>query len=251
MSEEQFPEPVLAPPAEPPQRDPFWGYSDLLLFAGLALPALLAGMALVKGVIYLLQLHPLRAAEAVAQQMVGYLFLSLVLLVIFRLQYGRPFWDSLGWKRIPVPSMWVVIAGCLAALGVVMVAYLIHTPTTSNPMTELIQESRWSLILVGIFGVTVGPLAEELSFRGFLQPLLVRSVGGPGGILLTAVLFGLLHFPEYGNSWRHALLITAAGAAFGWMRHATGSTKASALMHAAYNALFFATLFTQGKSGTV
>jgi membrane protease YdiL (CAAX protease family) len=64
-------------------------------------------------------------------------------------------------------------------------------------------------------------------------------------------LFGLLHFPEYGNSWRHALLITAAGAAFGWMRHATGSTKASALMHAAYNALFFAALFTQGKSGPV
>ena len=66
---------------------------------------------------------------------------------------------------------------------------------------------------------------------------------GAGGILLAAIPFGLLHFPEYGNSWRHALLISGAGVAFGWMRQVTGSTKASTLMHAAYNALFFAALW--------
>jgi membrane protease YdiL (CAAX protease family) len=86
-------------------------------------------------------------------------------------------------------------------------------------------------------------VAEELIFRGFLQPLLVRSLGAVPGILAAAVPFGLLHFSEYGNSWRHAVLISGAGAAFGWMRHATGSTKASTLMHAAYNALFFASLW--------
>jgi membrane protease YdiL (CAAX protease family) len=254
MSEEQ---PVLPPseslpevPAKPPpERDPFWGYTDLLLFGGLALPAMLAGFGLVKAALYLLRQHPIRAAEAVAEQFVGYLFLSLVLVVIFRLQYGRPFWRSLGWNPIPVPPMWVAIAGWLAAFAVVLVGYAIRTPTTGNPMTELIQENRLSMILIGVFGVTVGPLAEELTFRGFLQPLLVRSLGVPAGILLAAIPFGLLHVPEYGYSWRHAVLITAAGAAFGWMRQATGSTKAAALMHAAYNALFFAALFTQGKSG--
>jgi membrane protease YdiL (CAAX protease family) len=39
------------------------------------------------------------------------------------------------------------------------------------------------------------------------------------------------------------VLISGAGAAFGWMRHATGSTKASTLMHAAYNAVFFIALW--------
>src|SRR5215467_9767922 len=170
--------PPLAPPEAPPaERDPFWGYSDLFLFGGLALPAMLAGFGLVKVTLYLLRLHPVRAAEAVAEQFMGYLFLSLVLVVIFRLQYGRPFWKSLGWTPIPVPPMWVAIAGWLTAFAVVLVGYLIRTPTTANPMTELIQENRLSLILVGIFGVTVGPLAEELAFRGFLQPLLVRSLG--------------------------------------------------------------------------
>ena len=75
--------------------------------------------------------------------------------------------------------------------------------------------------------------------------VLVRSLGAAPGILLAAVPFGVLHFHEYGNSWRHAVILSLAGAAFGVMRHATRSTKASALMHASYNALIFIALMTQ------
>jgi membrane protease YdiL (CAAX protease family) len=121
---------------------------------------------------------------------------------------------------------------------------LIHTPTTRNAITDLMQD-RASLLLLTVFGVTLGPLCEELAFRGFLQPLLVRSLGAVPGVLLAAVPFGLLHYQEYGNSWRHAVIVAAAGAAFGWMRQATGSTKASALMHASYNGLFFVAALSQ------
>src|SRR5258706_14643021 len=101
------------------------------------------------------------------------------------------------------------------------------------------------MILVEVFGGRAGPLSEELIFRGFLQPLLVRSLGAFAGILAAALPFGLLHFQEYGNSWRHVLLISLAGTMFGWVRHVTGSTKASTIMHAAYNAVFFLALFSQ------
>ena len=90
-------------------------------------------------------------------------------------------------------------------------------------------------------------LCEELAFRGFLQPLLARSLGAAPAILLAAIPFGLLHYPEYGDSWRHALIIAAAGAAFGAMRQVTGSTKAAVLMHASYNAFFFLVMFADGK----
>jgi len=96
--------------------------------------------------------------------------------------------------------------------------------------------------------VTLGPVCEELAFRGFLQPLLVRSLGPVGGVLAAAVPFGLLHIPEYGNSWRHGVVITLAGAAFGCVRQATGSTKASTVMHASYNFLFFFVLISQGRN---
>src|ERR1019366_849808 len=100
-------------------------------------------------------------------------------------------------------------------------------------------EDHTAAVLMAVFGTTIAPLAEELAFRGFLQPLLVRNLGAVAGILLASVPFGFLHFHEYGNSWRHAVLIGLAGASFGWMRHATGSTRASTIMHAAYNGLIF------------
>ena len=115
-----------------------------------------------------------------------------------------------------------------------------------NPLTDLMK-GQTALILMAVFGIAIAPVAEELAFRGFLQPLLVGTFGPVPGILMTALPFGLLHFQEYGNSWRHVLLICFAGAAFGVMRQLTGSTKASALMHASYNALFFIAAFSTGK----
>ena len=121
---------------------------------------------------------------------------------------------------------------------------LMRTPDIDSPMKALLSDPT-SVMLVALLGITIGPVCEEIVFRGFLQPLLVRSLGALPGILLAAVPFGLLHLQEYGYSWRHALLITLAGASFGWMRHRTGSTKAAALMHASYNGVFFMVLVLQ------
>src|ERR1051326_4870767 len=139
---------------------------------------------LLHSILLLLHVHVIRAAEAVAGQLAGYLVVFAILRLIFQLQYEQPFWRSLAWSRIPVPPTWIVIAGWLTAFAVVLTGYLIHVPTTSNPMTELMS-GRAAMILIGVFGVTLGPLAEELAFRGLLQPLLVRTCGAVAGILLT------------------------------------------------------------------
>jgi hypothetical protein len=104
---------------------------------------------------------------------------------------------------------------------------------------------RTSLALVGVFAVTLGPLCEELIFRGFLQPLLARTLGAAAGVVVTAAVFALPHGPQYAWSWQHVLLITLAGAVFGWVRHRSGSTMAAAVMHAGYNLVFFAALAAQ------
>ena len=236
------------PPPEPePERYPFWGYPDLLVFAGLAIPSMLIGLAVVKAGMFLFHIHAaLRVSELLAEQFLGYGILFGGLLLMFRLQYERPFWRSLGWTGTSLPFLWNVISGWAAALIVALMSYLLHTPNVSTPLTEMMQD-RTSVILLATFGVTLGPLCEELAFRGFLQPLLVRSLGPIPGILAASIPFGLLHFQEYGNSWRHAVLIALAGASFGWMRQATGSTRASAIMHASYNALFFFVLLAQRR----
>jgi hypothetical protein len=213
----------------------------------MALPSMLLGLAGVKFVEMILRLHPkIRVAELLPAQFLGYVLLFGALATLFHIQYGRPFWRSLAWVPFRLPVHWVTASGLGMAFAVVIVGAVIQTPTKANPMTELLQD-RTSIALLAIFGITLGPLCEELAFRGLLQPLLVRSLGAIPGIAISAAAFGLLHFQEYGNSWRHALLITLAGAGFGWMRHVTGSTKSSTIMHASYNALFFVALFGQGK----
>jgi uncharacterized protein len=232
-------------PAPPPERYPFWDYTDVLVFMGLAIPSMLLAELLVRGFLLLFHLHPAsRALELLPAQFLGYVFLFGALVAIFRWKYNRPFWRSLAWTDLRLPFSLVMVSGVLTAFGVGVASSLIHTPETSNPMTELM-EGRGAMALMTVFGVTFAPLCEELAFRGFLQPLLVRAAGAAPGILLASVPFGLLHFQEYGNSWRHVLVISLAGAAFGVMRHLTGSTKSAALMHAAYNAFFFSILFAR------
>jgi len=251
MDEPERPEPpvnaeelVNERPLEPvaPERDPFWGYVDLLIFAGLAIPCMLAGFGVVKGVLWALRLHgPMSTWELLAEQFAGYGFLFGALALLFRTQYGRPFWRSLGWvtPRMPFPS--IVAYGVLLVFGLGVVGRLIHIPTVENPLTKLFKDPT-SVVLIAIFGSIIAPVCEELVFRGFLQPLLVRSLGAIAGVVAAALPFGLLHYQEYGNSWRHVLLISLSGVAFGWIRQATGSTKAAAGLHASFNGFQFVAL---------
>jgi CAAX protease family protein len=234
-----------APPLPP--RDPFWGYHDLLIFLGGAPVALLLGAFLVKAIFAALRFKPaVTVMELLPEQFLGYVFLYAGLAALFRVWYARPFWHSMGWRPMRLPFSLIIAAGMVTGILVAVGAGLLHMKDEANPMTELMK-GRSALILMAIFGVTVAPVAEELAFRGFLQPLLVRSVGPAFGVLLTAIPFGLLHFEEYGNSWAHVVMICLAGASFGVMRQITGSTKAAALMHASYNALFFMAAFSVGK----
>jgi membrane protease YdiL (CAAX protease family) len=207
------------------------------------------GLALVKLAMTLLHWHAAAPAEeSVPETLIGYALLFGALMVILRVQYGRPFWRSLGWNSTGIPFLWNVIAGLGAALGVGFVGHLIATPQTSGPIMEMMKGPAASLVVVTLFGTVVAPVCEELAFRGFLQPLLVRSFGAVAGILMAAAPFGMLHYWEYGDSWRSAVQIGMAGATFGWMRQATGSTRAAAIMHASFNALSFVSLFMQGRN---
>ena len=50
--------PERVPPPPPPERYPFWGYGDVLVFAGLAIPCMLLGFGVVKAAFWIFRLHP-------------------------------------------------------------------------------------------------------------------------------------------------------------------------------------------------
>ncbi len=244
------PIPGLAPPEpqpEPPPRSPIWGYLDLLMFAVAFFPALFAAgvlVGLVSGGPGFARMS--RAPQLLAAQFLGYAFWFAFLFLLLRAKYSRPFWASLGWERFWEKAGERILLGFGLAILVGMAGALLQTPDLETPMKKLLSD-RTSLLLVGLAAATLGPVCEELAFRGFLQPLLTRSLGPAPGILLAALPFAVLHGQQYGWSWRHILLITVAGVGFGWMRYRSGSTAAAALMHAAYNATFFGAMLISGK----
>ncbi len=228
--------------------DAFWNYRDLALFLGLAIPCLLGGSLIVKVALLALYVStPHKALELLPGQFLGYALLYAALAMILRFDYDRPFWRSLGWRwpKFSLPS--IVSLGIVLAFSIGILGALFKTPEPPSAMKELLSD-RASLIAVAIFGVTLGPLCEELAFRGFMQPLFIRSLGVAPGIALSALGFGLLHLPQYGYTWQHGILITLAGAAFGWMRWVSGSTLGSTIMHSAYNLTLFLGFFAGGSS---
>jgi uncharacterized protein len=231
--------------------EPFWSYHDVALFLAAAVICMVfLGPAIVTLFLAALHIKPaMKALTAVVGSALGWALLFWILSLVFR-TYERPFWKSLGWAPPRWSPVRIAAAGFGTAIAVAVLGNAIGTPTTENEITKLLKDPA-SLVLMAVFGVLVAPVCEELAFRGFLQPLLVRSFGAAPGILGAAIPFGLLHFREYGNSWQHALLISLAGAAFGWMRHKSGSTLASALMHASYNGFVFAAFLAARNAGQV
>ena len=241
-------ESAAAPPeAPPPERYPVWGWTDLLFFIGLAIASMVFAMALASMIAWPLRLAPRdQVFVLVPAQFLGWLLLFLGTALLLRSRYGRPFWNSLGWTPPGISPVLLVAAGVGMAFAVAFLSVAMKTPDINSPMKEYLSRGA-TVVLIALFGTTVGPLCEELAFRGFMQPLFVRTFGAVAGVLLAALPFGLLHLPEYNYSWRHGLLITAAGAGFGWMRYATRSLRSAVVMHIAYNCTFFVALVVQRK----
>jgi membrane protease YdiL (CAAX protease family) len=60
-------------------------------------------------------------------------------------------------------------------------------------LVEAIELRGVELALFSVYAIAVVPALEELLFRAFLQPFLVRRLGGMGGIALTSTIFAALH----------------------------------------------------------
>jgi uncharacterized protein len=174
-------------------------------------------------------------------QLVLYVFVYFCFFLVFKYRYGRPVFASLGWRQTATHPLMLAFAGALLAVAVSTLAKLIHTPQVKSPIDE-ITKTPLSLAIFSVMAVTIAPLFEELLFRGFIQPLLSRTFGVAAGVLLTAVLFGALHAPEYSWAWQYALAVSIAGAVFGWVRARTQSIIPSTIMHGGYNMVFIVAL---------
>jgi membrane protease YdiL (CAAX protease family) len=169
-----------------------------------------------------------------------------------------PFWASLGWKKLKASvsarsGPWsYFLGGCALAIFVGLASSQIHTKE-NMPIQQLFKNRSNAVLLMGM-AVLVAPLVEETVFRGYLYPLLARiayatarhfgvdparavRVGVRTSVLLTGLLFGLMHGSQLGWSWEVVALLVLVGVIFTLVRACTGTVLASFLLHLGYNSM--------------
>jgi hypothetical protein len=229
---------VLAEPERP-----FWGFAELFLAAAVFLAAL--GIIVSVSARYL---HaPLESGLwSVMEEAAAYGVLFITLKIVFA-RYGKGLLDSLAWTKLgPFTPLSLVMVGVSLSLIVVVLQYALLTPDVDTPFQKLLDDPA-SRVAVALFGVSLGPMVEELLFRGLLQPVLVSGIGVFPGILLTSVLFGALHLTQNAFIWQSGVLIMLVGFVLGTIRHVSGSTRASTIVHIAYNSLPFLALLVDSN----
>jgi membrane protease YdiL (CAAX protease family) len=219
------------------EREPFWGYLDLLLMIGLLFASLIViGLAANGWLHFHPQLKGDLTALALPLQAVAYLLVYLSFWGVFKLKYNRAVFESLGWQKTGHSLAAAGAGGVLLYFGIAAVAALVHTPKVETPFDELVK-TPFSMALLAVTAVFLAPLFEEMIFRGFLQPLLSRTLGAALGVLVTALLFGGLHASEYSGAWQYVAAITVVGIALGVLRAKTNSIIPGTVMHGCFNAV--------------
>jgi|SRR5215469_850366 len=198
---------------------PFWGYEDIGAFL---LLAVFLGL-----ILRLLVRFQFLSRSAMANPSIGLQSLVIALLgagfyFILRLRYRQPVLKPLGWVVPQMPYIvMALMAGPSFAVGIALYLRLRNQVPPTIPVSELL-----------ILGLVFGPILEESLFRGCLLPVLAQRTGTIPAVVITAFVFAIFHGP---TNLAHWLTFTATGIAYGWVRMASRSTTAPAVMHAAYN----------------
>lgn len=138
------------------------------------------------------------------------------------------------WAPAP-PRFWYGAAALGVAAGTAGIA-LAHLAHSRINVAE-----NWRVFLLQ---AALGPVLEEILFRGYLMRLLswmlklgTRSsiTAAAVAVLMSAAVFGAVHLLRPGTSWKELAMISVVGTTYGCIRMASGSTATAAVAHALYN----------------
>lgn len=181
--------------------------------------------------------------------------IPLIALVLFWLVHRA--WPQL-WDRAMPPGFgftapfarhWYVMALLIGLvmppLGALLTQLLAHGHEVTQNVEELSQHASPHLRLpLAIVAVTVGPMIEELMFRGVLFSALLRRMSTAMSIAVCAVLFGAVHLAGLDFQWYALPNLILLAASLCWLRLKSGSLWPSILAHGLYNLFALVALFS-------
>jgi len=182
---------------------------------------------------------------ALLSELLTYAVVALYMILLVEGKYHTRFRQAIRWNWPGVVGLSMLGIGALM-LGFDILGRFLPMPKTT-PFDQFFARPSDAYLTVA-FAVTLGPLMEELFFRGFLYPVIARRMGVVWGILLTALPFGLIHAFQYGYAWGAVLIVFLVGVVLTTVRAATKSVASSFLAHVGYNGtlMVLAALQTDG-----
>ncbi|GGA35961.1 CPBP family intramembrane glutamic endopeptidase [Dyella nitratireducens] len=148
----------------------------------------------------------------------------------------------------PANSRWYVTALLVGVVmppvGALLTQLLAHGHEVTQNVQELTQHASDHLRLpLAIVAVTVGPMIEELMFRGVLLSALMRRMSTALSVALCAALFSLVHLSGLDFQWYALPNLMLFAVALCWLRLKSGSLWPAILAHGLYNLFALVALF--------
>ena len=129
-------------------------------------------------------------------------------------------------------GIWIIAFAAAAGWSALMISAgpeWLKPPDSAGRLTEEFGANLGGLLIVVVLW---GPLGEEIFFRGFVLPGLVRRFGAPAAVVVSSALFAVFHV-DPGTLVPTFLL----GAALAWIYLKTDSIWPAVVAHGLQNAL--------------
>jgi membrane protease YdiL (CAAX protease family) len=137
-------------------------------------------------------------------------------------------------SRIGSAAAVLGLVGLSAAGGAVIELLRRHALGVTDTLAAALEVGPSSLLPLALFSLGLAPaFAEELFFRGLLQPKLAQRWGGGPAVVLTAAAFGVFHL-----DLAQGAVAFVAGLLLGWVAERFRSVRPCIAAHATNNMLF-------------
>jgi membrane protease YdiL (CAAX protease family) len=148
----------------------------------------------------------------------------------------------------PPPGRYIALGTALGVLapvlGGLLTQFLAGGHDVSQTVTDIADRAHVGMrvsLLPAV--VLVGPLIEEVLFRGALLSVLRTRLGDGWAIAVSAIVFGAVHLPDLDWLWYAVPNLILVGVFCAWLRVRSGSIWPGFVAHAANNALATASWF--------
>jgi len=166
------------------------------------------------------------------------IFILLIYFVVFRYKnrfkmiglHFKSFFKNVFLGTISYVAI-VPILGIVIFITTIISSYFRYTPKPHPVLNALLVENRLSLIVyLLLFVCILGPVVEEIFFRGFFYAALKKSIGKTYAILMSALFFAWLHMTLVGF-----FPILILGILLAYLYEKNGTLIPSIIVHIVHN----------------